>query len=450
MGKGDGSCIDIDRRSALEGIASICVGATAGCVDRLGGAAGGSDLTIDVVDEAPIDRPVEIVLEGAPTGETATVVAETSVPETGNDWRAEATFEVRDDGTVAPNEQAPIEGDYEGVDGMGLFWSMETDVPESEAQFGWDGYDVELSVTVSGRDDPLAQATTSLVYPDIPTESFEDDVVGTIHQPPDAGEAPAVLLLHGSGGLPLDRHAQLLADRGFVAGALHYFGAPGSLPDQLAEIPLEYVERGIDQLLDHASVTGSGVGLYGQSKGGELAFLAGAHLDTVDAIASVCGSGLVWEGLDMTGFQPTETSSWTVDDEPVSYVPYTEYDPYDDTSSTLYELAIEEADPETLEAATIPIEQTDAPIIAVSGGDDKVWPSEPFTERALDRLDETAHEYEHLVYEEAGHSIGPPFRPTYGASIFGQLERGGTPEAYAEANRDYWSHIVEFFEGALG
>lgn len=405
------------------------------------------DATVDVVEETPVDSAVSIAIEGLSPEETVDVATRTTDPVTGETWSARATFEATADGRVELDDQAPAEGDYEDVDGMGLFWAMTTDAPAPRAAFGWEGYDVDLSVTATDADEPIADATTSRVYPDVPSDAFEDDVVGTVHLPPGSGQAPAVLLLHGSGGEPLNRHAQLLADRGFVAGAIQYFGAPEPIPDGLAEIPVEYVETAIGQLLDHDRVAGEAVGVYGMSKGAELGLLAASHLDRIGAVASVSGSGVAWQGMTAE-FQPVDASCWTVDGDPVPYVEYGQPE-NPETSRVLYEQGIAAADDETVAAATIPLDRTDAPVLAVTGGSDDLWHAEPLTERALDRLD-GSHEYDHLTYEDAGHRIDPPYRPTYGTSLVDGLTMGGMPAANAAAAADHWPRVVEFFEEHLG
>lgn len=71
-------------------------------------------------------------------------------------------------------------------------------------------------------------------------------LVARLHRPAGGGPHPAVLLLGGSGGGIgwQDETAALLAERGFVALALAYFGMEG-LPAELERIPVEYVEHGL-------------------------------------------------------------------------------------------------------------------------------------------------------------------------------------------------------------
>jgi len=79
------------------------------------------------------------------------------------------------------------------------------------------------------------------------------------------------------------------------AGAA-YFGVPG-LPDRLAQIPVETVERAASWLLARDDVGLGRVAVMGQSRGGELALLAGASLDVIGAVVGVVLSGVVWCGV---------------------------------------------------------------------------------------------------------------------------------------------------------
>lgn len=429
------------RRAVLATLGSLAAGSLAGCI--------GDDAQprIDVPAAAPLDRPVEPTIRGLES-DRATVTAETTAPEGDATWAAEATFEV-EDGRVDLATDAPVEGDYEGADPMGLFWAMESDQPPRRALFPLATHDVELAAR-EGSDEPVAETTTTRELYEADTEPFTDDVVGTIHLPEGEDPAPAVLLLHGSGGEPSEAGARAFAGRGFVAGSLHYFGEPEPIPDGLTEVPVEYVGRAIDQLLAHERVAGDSVGLYGTSRGAELALVAGAHLDRIGAIASVSGSGVVWEGVTADR-RSSGGSSWSLDGEPVPYVP-TNADQSAETSGEVADQSFAAADQETIEAATIPVERADAPILAVSGGDDRVWDAVRFIRVALERLqvEADAPDTDHLVYEAAGHAIAPPYLPTYGSSGTQALQLGGTPEANATAAADHWPQLLEFFERELG
>jgi hypothetical protein len=111
----------------------------------------------------------------------------------------------------------------------------------------------------------------------------EDGAIGTLVET--TGEPRGAVLVLGGSTRGMDETvATALAEAGFVSLALAYFGVPG-LPDQLAKVPVETVERGVMWLGDHPSVGGLRVGLVGSSKAGELALPAATlfseHLSAV-------------------------------------------------------------------------------------------------------------------------------------------------------------------------
>lgn len=282
------------------------------------------------------------------------------------------------------------------------------------------------------------------------SEPLNCDLPGTIYCPPNRSTAPGVLLLHGSGGEPLDDLARGLAADGFTTAAVQYFGGADPVPDHLSEVPIEGVTSAMDTLAAHEATAGEAVGLYGASKGAELALLAAVDSDRVGGVVAISPSCYAWEGLRQD-WRPTGTSSWALDDEPVPYVPFTDAQPADDTIRAFYELALERADSETLEAATIRVEHVDAPAMFVSGGDDRMWPSAAFARTAMDRFDDRwdDHPHRHLHYEAAGHVFGPPGDWIDDLDERALAVRGGTRESIRHACEDVWPEVRSFLGDCL-
>src|SRR4051812_33488629 len=80
---------------------------------------------------ATLDTPVRVVVSGLRPGQPLTLRA-TMADHAGVDWAAHATFHATADGIVDPSVQAPVSGAYSGVDPMGLFWTLEPQVPAPE------------------------------------------------------------------------------------------------------------------------------------------------------------------------------------------------------------------------------------------------------------------------------------------------------------------------------
>src|SRR4051812_40771598 len=68
--------------------------------------------------DAPADSPVDLLVVGLPPDERATISLNTG------DRCSTAVFVADERGVVDLTRHAPVEGDYSGVDPMGLFWSL--------------------------------------------------------------------------------------------------------------------------------------------------------------------------------------------------------------------------------------------------------------------------------------------------------------------------------------
>lgn len=105
------------------------------------------------------------------------------------------------------------------------------------------------------------------------------------------------------------------------------------------------------------------------------------------------------------------------------------------------------ADEDDLAAATIAVEETDGPVLLVSGGDDRVWPARGLSEVAADRLNscEFDHAYAHLTYDDVGHLVSVPYVPL-GAFD----EGGGSTRETARAGADAWPTVLDYLARGLG
>jgi uncharacterized protein len=267
----------------------------------------------------------------------------------------------------------------------------------------------------------------------------------------------------GGRGAASARGAESFARAGFAALALAYFGLDG-LPRELVEIPLEYFERAIAWLKRHPMVDAGQVAVVGNSKGGELALLLGATFPRdVGAVVGYAPSALVWQGIafDREVYYGGPRSPWAIRGEAVPFVPLarpgaaemirmTEALIEDRPIGTraFYERALRNES--AVAAASVPVEEIEAPVLLISGTDDRLWPSTRLSEMAIRRLE--AHDRpfprEHLRYEGAGHMIAPPgYEPA--ASWTNRFELGGSREADEFANADSWPRVIAFLEDAF-
>ncbi|XVS63457.1 acyl-CoA thioester hydrolase/BAAT C-terminal domain-containing protein [Actinosynnema sp. CA-299493] len=389
---------------------------------------------------APLDAVLDVRVVDLPPDERVVVRASTG------DWSSTAVFLADERGVVDLTRHAPVEGDYAGVDPMGLFWSMSrTGEPSGPT-----------SIEVVGVDEVELDRLT---VPDgvRRTEVGEDGLVGVLFEPDDDRVHPGVIVLGGSEGGVRELDAALLAGHGFAALALAYFGVPG-VPDDLVEVPLEHFGTALEWLGARAGR----LGVVGGSRGGEAALLLGATFPRVEAVVSVAGSGVVTQcvgpGTRLLPKLAHEASSWTWRGRPLPYLPHSIPDELRERvvsgEPVRLNSAFDFADG-IPEDAEIPVERIGGGVLLLSSGRDGWWPSAELSEVAWRRLTGHghAHRHERVVYPEAGHLIaGPPHRPVEpvapGPGV--DFSTGGTVAATAAARADAWRRTVEFLSDQLG
>ena len=448
------------RRTLLASMGSATLAAVAGC-SSVPGLDSGSTPAIDVPKTALRDEPTPPRLPGFEPGEPVTLVA-TATDEEGVEWRSENVFEADGDGVVDVATQEPTDGSYDGVDPMGWLWSMTPQAAEADEstafQSGGDETEFRLAASAGDADsEPDASRTLTRRHRAegvSRTEADTDNLVGVYFEPDGSGPHPGALALHGSGGSPATNVAELFASHGYATFAPQYFGRHDAIPNSLTNVPLEYFDGAVDWLTSKEAVEDGDVGVWGASRGGELALLLGAHYDWPAAVVSRNGSSVAWN----SGVKRT-ASSWSLDDEPLSCLDgyFSRRDTTDDGAYVYREMfaaPYEDADEATLEAATIPVEDIDAPTLLVAGEDDQLWPSATLAEHAVERIRDHDVDFEFGAerYADAGHFIVPPYRPTHGMRYGrgGAWLSGGTPAGNAAAAADAWPKVLDCFERGLG
>ncbi|WP_435318677.1 acyl-CoA thioester hydrolase/BAAT C-terminal domain-containing protein [Haloarchaeobius sp. TZWSO28] len=386
-------------------------------------------LTIHAPDTSRNDERIAIRLTGLSPGEPVTFTASLAADD-GVEWYSELTFRADDDGTVDLTEHTSESGSYDGCEPMGWLWAMDNDADEAYPALGEDPHAaIELRATT---DDAVATRTITRTLYDHGITSRpvdRDDLVGTLFEPAGDGPHPAVLDLHGSAGRLSTRRAKLLADRGYATLAIDYFGEGDPIPDDHRNVPLEYFDSAREWLRDQPGIDAERVGAFGVSRGAELALLLGARREWVGAVISYAGSALAWD-------TPSGEPAWTDGGEPVPHIVAR------DTPGETVETGI---DDEEIERVATRVENTNGPVLLLSGGEDPVWQSRYLCEIAVDRLDrhDFEHPYGHLTYDGVGHYIGTPYQPLSGV---GPAE---VATATARAGEDSWPRVLEYLENGL-
>ena len=379
--------------------------------------------------KALVDEKVSIRLFGAKPSQRVTLRARAQ-DDRQVMWEAHATFHADNLGMVDLGLQKPITGTYQDLDPMGLFWSMRS---ESWASAGSAFAKTELTPTpihfsADADGHLLASATFERIFvaPDVtPTTIRDNGLAAIFFKPSGSSTYPAIIVLGGSeGGIGFGRRiGAVLASRGYATLGLAYFAYPG-LPSDLANIPLEYFETAIRWLQSRADVQAEKIAVVGLSRGGELALVLGSTLPKIKAVVAYVPSNRYGRNVKPPRNQP----AWTYRGTPFQ--------------------------PDS----PIPVEKINGPILLISAGDDKVWPSGPMTELIIKRLatNNFGYPYQNLYYKGAGHAAGFPFMPTTEEArprrhpVSGAIiASGGTPKENAFLKSDSWPQVLKFLEASL-
>jgi dienelactone hydrolase len=275
---------------------------------------------------------------------------------------------------------------------------------------------------------------------------------------------PGVIVLGGAEGGRPRYLARLLASEGFSCLALSYFGAE-PLPRRLVEVPIDCVEIALDWLRERSDSLDIPIGLVGVSKGAELALLAASKWpDAVGAVVAYAPSAVTFAGISPRAAE-RRRSSWSYQGVPLPFVPFPPRArpalcPQGVSFAPMYEAGLD--NPAAVAAAAVPVEAIRAPVILISGGRDRMWPSSRMVGMVKSRLAEHGSpEVVHLEFPEAGHSI-MPWAPGIAMNRVGRFANGirlsgtgglfalgGKPWANRAALREAWPQAVAFLRTHL-
>ena len=209
--------------------------------------------------------------------------------------------------------------------------------------------------------------------------------------------------------------AAVFRARGLTALALAYVMEEG-LPNQFYHVPIDTLEAAVRRMHDMGYEK---VGLWGISKGAELALTAGSLMpNLVNAVAAVAPMNTVCQGFaKRKGISVMPGSSWSFHG---AEVPYTGFGlvrfplgrvlrksvrAREVTMFDLYMPLVKNPNP----AAVIRAEKITGPILLVSSKMDTMWPSEPAAAEVMKRLREKRfpYRYQHLSYNHGSHLFVP-------------------------------------------
>lgn len=282
----------------------------------------------------------------------------------------------------------------------------------------------------------------------VKTDGFHGDLFCPVR---DAYPGKALICFSGSDGrFELTRMlAAVFQAHGLTVLALAYVMEEG-LPDQFYHVPIDTLEAAAKRLHDMGYEK---VGLWGISKGAELALTAGSLLPgLVNAVAAAAPISTVCQGFTKKkGITLLPGSSWRFHGEELPYTSFglkkfplghvlqksliaRELTMYD-----LYLPVVQKPNP----AAVIKAEKITGPVLLISSRMDTMWTSELAAEQVMDRLRQHSFPYfcQHLRYDYGGHLFVPV--EFWMTKLF-KGDRGQNREPGRKARMDSLTKTLEF------
>lgn len=170
--------------------------------------------------------------------------------------------------------------------------------------------------------------------------------------------------------------------QGYAVLALGYFGTKES-PAKLDRISIDAIHAAITQAASNPLINSRCVALIGGSKGAELALSMASLYSDYDAVVAIVPGSAVFPALTMT----MDTSSWSHQGRELTYVPFTP-DAYPALIKRDLRGAFEKLmeNTQAMEAASIPVEKINGPVLFISATKDEMWPSSEMSVQMMDRL----------------------------------------------------------------
>lgn len=243
--------------------------------------------------------------------------------------------------------------------------------------------------------------------------------------------------------------AGVFQSQGLTTLALAYVMEEG-LPKRFFKVPIDPLEAAAKRLHDMGYEK---VGLWGISKGAELALTAGSLLPgLVNAVIAVAPMNTVCQGFAKgKGISIIPGSSWSFHGKEIPYSSYgMEKFPMgrilwksiqirDITMYDLYLPLVQNPEPE----AVIQVEKITGPVLLISSKMDNMWPSELAAKQIMKHLQEHnfSYFYQHLSYDHGSHLFVPMELPS---AKFFKGDRGKNKENRRKARMDSLVKTLEF------
>ncbi|XP_051974143.1 peroxisomal succinyl-coenzyme A thioesterase-like [Xyrauchen texanus] len=372
-------------------------------------------------------------------------------------WEAFGHYKSDEHGTVTVAKDESLGGTYEGIEPMGLLWSMRP-IPGSRGGLRLRKRDILTPMVVhisvyhghltQGFNQKTALATCETerwyIAPGVQRVDVREKTVrGTLFLPPGPGPYPGVLDLWGGGGGLVEYRSALLASHGFASLALEYL-----IPDELrtAGVDSSYFEEAYQILQNHPKVHKDCMAMLGLSFGSAITISMVAYSKVIKPKCCVCISG--------SHVVPVNKSLFEVFEEMKKHVNKLQMN--EDNQIIHRNLILPIPSDPTLK---VDVGRIKCPILLVNADDDQSWASVESAED-MEMMMEMAgnrHLLEVLTYPCAGHLIEPPYTPHFRASNFILQDTkekivmlwGGQTKPHAYAQEDAWEKILSFLQKHL-
>ncbi|XP_057714123.1 acyl-coenzyme A thioesterase 3-like isoform X2 [Corythoichthys intestinalis] len=360
-----------------------------------------------------------------------------------------AIYRADGNGEVDLCRDAALCGTYEGVEPMGLLWSMRAAAPHK--YFHWtkavtphmvrfsvhDGVDMEEEE----QGGALAEATNERV---LMAEGVTREVVSlgrcsaVLFTPPGEGLFPGVLDLSSFAS---EKRPSLLANKGFVVLSVGLFY---DKPAKVKHMELDYLEEALRLLQQHPKVGSDGLGVIGRSKAGDIAlslasFVPGVRaLVWINACSANIGVPLHYRGQRVLSPLSVDSSKIIPTSDGANIIKFGTGDPNDKANRS----------------SRIPVEKANAHFLFLASEDDLNYNSRAYMESLAARLRQAGNNnIESVCYPRAGHLLEPPYGPYCHSGLHGFLripvKWGGEPRAHACAEVLAWRKMEEFLRSRL-
>lgn len=196
-----------------------------------------------------------------------------------------------------------------------------------------------------------------------------------------------------SAGLIAERFSEL----GCSALALYYFGGEG-LPQQRAQIPMEFVEKALAYLKEYEDGRYKKMGTYGTSIGSMLALEAAILFPEISTVIVASPTHIVTEGF-ATRTKMTGNSFLTYRGKDIEFCSIPENMKMYAMFQTAYS---------TMKKGELEVEKIKGKLLFIASEKDEAWPAIESINKMEKRLENQHFVYEHraIIYKDASHLAG--------------------------------------------